>query len=77
MADLSTKDELHSWIQRSIGAENFTYTVESTTQKGEGYIGELFFVKVDLQQPINGKDVLYLVVKTNKKNSGSEKCNVE
>ncbi|CAG9839119.1 unnamed protein product [Diabrotica balteata] len=74
MAETFTKDELHSWIQRSIGTENFTFTVENTTQKGEGYIGELFFVKVDLQQPLNGKDVLYLVVKTNKKNPGSEKA---
>ncbi|XP_072397677.1 uncharacterized protein [Diabrotica undecimpunctata] len=75
MAEISIdKDELHSWIQRSIGTENFTFTVENTTQKGEGYIGELFFVKIDLQQPINGKDVLYLVIKMNKKNPGSEKA---
>uniref|UniRef100_A0A6P7H5K8 Uncharacterized protein LOC114346456 n=1 Tax=Diabrotica virgifera virgifera TaxID=50390 RepID=A0A6P7H5K8_DIAVI len=64
---------LQSWIQRSIGTENFSFTVENTTQKGEGYIGDLFFVKIDLQQPINEKDVLHLVVKTNKKNPGAEK----
>ncbi|XP_072396745.1 uncharacterized protein [Diabrotica undecimpunctata] len=74
MVETFTKDELYSWIQRSIGTGNFTFTVENTTQKGEGYIGELFFVKIDLQEPINGKDVLYLVVKTNKKNPGSEKA---
>ncbi|XP_072396746.1 uncharacterized protein [Diabrotica undecimpunctata] len=73
MVETFSKDELHSWIQRSIGTEDLTFTVENTTQKGEGYIGELFFVKINLLQPINGKDVLYLVIKTNKKNSGSEK----
>ncbi|XP_072397679.1 uncharacterized protein [Diabrotica undecimpunctata] len=73
MVEMFTNGALHSWIQRSIGTENFTCTIENTTQKGEGYIGDLFFVKIDLQQPINGKDVLYLVVKTNKKNAGSEK----
>ncbi|CAG9839121.1 unnamed protein product [Diabrotica balteata] len=74
MAEISIKDKLHSWIQRSIGTGNFTFTVENTTQKGEGYIGELFFVKINLQQPIDGKDVLYLVIKMNKKNPGSEKA---
>uniref|UniRef100_A0A6P7GYB6 Uncharacterized protein LOC114343778 n=1 Tax=Diabrotica virgifera virgifera TaxID=50390 RepID=A0A6P7GYB6_DIAVI len=70
MAAVSTKDQLHSWIQRSIGTEHFTDYVQNTTQN---YVVDIFFVKIDLQ-PINGKDVLYLVLKTNKKSSGQEKC---
>ncbi|XP_050513895.1 uncharacterized protein LOC126889561 [Diabrotica virgifera virgifera] len=73
MAKVFNKDALHSWIQRSICTENFTFNVENTTQKGEGYVGELFFVKIDLQQPMNGNDVLHLVVKTNRKNPGSDR----
>uniref|UniRef100_A0A6P7H530 Uncharacterized protein LOC114346203 n=1 Tax=Diabrotica virgifera virgifera TaxID=50390 RepID=A0A6P7H530_DIAVI len=71
MGEVLNKDALHSWIQRAIGTENFNFTVENTTQKGEGYVGDLFFVKIDLQQPINGLNVLYLVVKTNKRDPGS------
>ncbi|XP_072397678.1 uncharacterized protein [Diabrotica undecimpunctata] len=73
MVEILNKDSLHFWIQQSLATANFTLTIENTTQKGEGYIGELLFVKIDLQQPINGKDFLYLVIKTNIKNLGSEK----
>ncbi|CAG9839117.1 unnamed protein product [Diabrotica balteata] len=73
MVKILNKDSLHFWIQQSIGTANFTLTIENTTQKGEGYVGELVFVKIDLQQPINGKDFLHLVIKTNIKNLRLEK----
>uniref|UniRef100_A0A6P7GSS5 Uncharacterized protein LOC114346305 n=1 Tax=Diabrotica virgifera virgifera TaxID=50390 RepID=A0A6P7GSS5_DIAVI len=72
MVEVFNEAALRFWIQQSIGSKKFTFIVESTTQKGEGYVGEVLFIKVDLQKPINGKDVLHLVIKTNK-NPGSEK----
>ncbi|XP_072397681.1 uncharacterized protein [Diabrotica undecimpunctata] len=72
MVKIFDEAAIRFWIQQSIGTENFTFVIENTTQKGEGYIGEILFITVDLQEPNNGKCILYLVIKTNK-NYGPDK----
>ncbi|CAG9839120.1 unnamed protein product [Diabrotica balteata] len=64
-------EEVKSWIQQSMGSENCIITIENTTQKGEGYVGEFIFAKVELPSSegmVTHDGTVYIALKRNSQN---------
>ncbi|XP_050513902.1 uncharacterized protein LOC126889564 [Diabrotica virgifera virgifera] len=69
-------EEVKSWIQQSVGTENCIITIENTTQKGEGYVGDFIFAKVELQSNegrVADDTTLFVALKRNNQNSSAQK----
>ncbi|CAG9839115.1 unnamed protein product [Diabrotica balteata] len=69
-------EEVKSWIQQSVGTKNCIITIENTTQKGEGYVGEFIFAKVELQcseGTVADSKTLFIALKRNNKNPAVQK----
>ncbi|XP_072396748.1 uncharacterized protein [Diabrotica undecimpunctata] len=69
-------EEVKNWIQQSVGTENCIITIENTTQKGEGYVGEFIFAKVELQSSedtVKGSKTVFIALKRNNKNPEVQK----
>ncbi|KAJ8977354.1 hypothetical protein NQ317_017769 [Molorchus minor] len=61
------ESDIISWVKK-IRLNNFTINVQGTTEKGDGYTGEIVFVSVNGDTNENKKRVLNLVIKHGKSN---------
>ncbi|XP_072396751.1 uncharacterized protein [Diabrotica undecimpunctata] len=68
-------EKAKAWIQQSMGTENCIITIENTTMKGEGYVGDLVFAKVELpssEAKVTDRTV-FIVLKRNNQDPSVQK----
>ncbi|CAH1111217.1 unnamed protein product [Psylliodes chrysocephalus] len=58
--------ELISWFKKAAGTEKCTVELEGMKEKGDGYVADIIFAKVTLDEPHHNGKQLYLAAKASK-----------